>query len=312
MTLRGHSGGVTTVLISPSHIYSASFDSTIKSWSIPPIPGPPYMPYDSSINDATLVGHSDVVWGLTMLPNEVLGSAGADGTIKIWDLKRTEDNPLMRSWGYDGVSEGNGRAVKKKKKVVPTALIGVGDKVVVAYADAVVKVFGVESGKEVLRMKSAETYGEFHLALGSAQGLTSGNRWNDRVSDQRCCRSSYAAYHRDGSRRQMDPTLLQHDWYIPLSSFLRSLLTVQTGECTHSILAHLDGVTSLSFSPSGTSLVSVGHDLSIRFWDIKNLSCEAEIESHKVKGSEGILDVKWGKEGVVTAGADGVVKVWGT
>lgn len=82
-----------------------------------------------------------------------------------------------------------------------------------------------------------------------------------------------------------------------------------TGNCLHSILAHLDGVTSLCFLSSGTSLASVGHDTSLRFWNL-DLVCTQEIASHRATSTEGILDVIAGEEVVVSAGADGTVRLW--
>lgn len=77
--------------------------------------------------------------------------------------------------------------------------------------------------------------------------------------------------------------------------------------------AHLDAVTTLAVSPSGTTLVSGGHDCSIRFWDLASSgrSCVHEVTSHRRKGQEGVLDVEWWREGraVASGGADGVVKV---
>lgn len=84
-----------------------------------------------------------------------------------------------------------------------------------------------------------------------------------------------------------------------------------TGDCLHSILAHLDGVTSISFLSSGDALASVGHDTSLRFWNL-DLVCTQEIASHRPKATEGILDVTAHEEEavVVSAGADGTVRLW--
>jgi striatin 1/3/4 len=79
------------------------------------------------------------------------------------------------------------------------------------------------------------------------------------------------------------------------------------------MLAHLDAVTSLSIEPSGFSLVSGGHDCSIRFWDLLNThSCLQEDTKHRKKGEEGVLAVEFHPTLSVLAsgGADGVIKVW--
>src|ERR1700743_1611591 len=67
-----------------------------------------------------------------------------------------------------------------------------------------------------------------------------------------------------------------------------------TFSCTHSMLAHLDAVTSLSLDPSGYALVSGAHDNSVRFWDILGQKqCIQEDTKHRLKGEEGVLDVKF-------------------
>lgn len=103
------------------------------------------------------------------------------------------------------------------------------------------------------------------------------------------------------------------------------------------MLAHLDAVTSLDIDPAGLTLVSGGHDCSVRFWDIvgggsagnasagsdndSNNSgtngnacvCVQEISSHRKKATEGVLDVKYHPTApfFASAGADGVVRIYG-
>lgn len=88
---------------------------------------------------------------------------------------------------------------------------------------------------------------------------------------------------------------------------------VSLGHCTHSMLAHLDGVTSISIDASGFTLVSGSHDCSVRFWDMAgSRSCMQEITSHREKAREGVLDVDFHPSlpVMVSAGADGVVKLY--
>jgi striatin 1/3/4 len=77
--------------------------------------------------------------------------------------------------------------------------------------------------------------------------------------------------------------------------------------------AHLDGVTCLSIDPSGFSLVSGSHDCSIRFWDLLNSKqCVQEFTIHRLKATEGVLDVEFHATLPVmaSAGADGIVKIY--
>ena len=85
------------------------------------------------------------------------------------------------------------------------------------------------------------------------------------------------------------------------------------GQCTHSMLAHLDAVTSLSIDAAGFALVSGSHDCSVRFWDILgSKACVQEITNHREKAREGVLAVEFHPTLPImaSAGADGVVKLY--
>jgi len=103
------------------------------------------------------------------------------------------------------------------------------------------------------------------------------------------------------------------------------------------MLAHQDAVTSLDIDPAGLTLVSGGHDCSVRFWDIVGTSakgldststselglqesktgagaaCVQEITAHRKKATEGVLDVKYHPTApyFASAGADGVIRIYG-
>lgn len=98
-------------------------------------------------------------------------------------------------------------------------------------------------------------------------------------------------------------------------SVLASLpfLIMLTGQCTHSMLAHLEAVTSVCIDAAGFSLVSGSHDCSVRFWDILGArACVQEITNHREKAREGALGVEFHPTLPImaSAGADGVVKLY--
>jgi striatin 1/3/4 len=96
----------------------------------------------------------------------------------------------------------------------------------------------------------------------------------------------------------------------PESSFLIDAIA---GQCMHTMLAHLDGVTSLSIDATGFSLISGSHDCPVLFWDLLgSRPCVREITTHREKAREGILDAKSHPSlpFMVSAGADGVEKLY--
>ncbi|XP_017766220.1 PREDICTED: striatin-3 [Eufriesea mexicana] len=80
----------------------------------------------------------------------------------------------------------------------------------------------------------------------------------------------------------------------------------------HSMVAHLDAVTSLAVDPQGLYLLSGSHDCSIRLWDMDDKSCVQEITAHRKKFDESILDVAFhpSRPFIASAGADALAKVY--
>ena len=106
-----------------------------------------------------------------------------------------------------------------------------------------------------------------------------------------------------------------------------------TGKLTHAMVAHLDAVTSLAVDPNGLYLISgsechflvgsstfyvlhrfsyLGHDCSIRLWNLETKTCVQEITAHRKKFDESIFDVAFhpSKPYVASAGADALAKVF--
>lgn len=280
-TLRANTSAITTVLISPStnRFYTASMDSTINVYKFPSKDSDTYGPITTSL---LISGpwklHSNSVWGLCLIPKEDGGelvvSIGAEGLIVV----SNEDGELVKSWEFE-------EGASRKKKPGPTAIVAAGDdRIAVAGQDSSIRVWDVR-GCERSRMKSDQTY--------------------------------------DGTPRTQINALLKHpteDWLISghEDKYIR-VFDIETGNCLNSLIAHLDSVTSLTYSPSLQTLISAGHDNSLRFWqleegaEVKWKSIQ-EIPAHRPKGSEGILDVDWcegaGEGVLVSAGADGTVKLW--
>jgi len=85
-----------------------------------------------------------------------------------------------------------------------------------------------------------------------------------------------------------------------------------TGKMVHSMVAHLDAVTSLAVDPNGLYLLSGSHDCSIRLWNLDNKTCVQEITAHRKKFDESILDVAFhpSRPYIASAGADALAKVF--
>lgn len=85
-----------------------------------------------------------------------------------------------------------------------------------------------------------------------------------------------------------------------------------TGKLIHSMVAHLEAVTSLAVDPNGLYLMSGSHDCSIRLWNLESKTCIQEFTAHRKKFEESIHDVAFhpSKCYIASAGADALAKVF--
>lgn len=332
VTFRGHSAAVTCLAVSPNkrRFYSGSLDSSIRVWQLPDAALEAYPPFEKSMELGCLVGHSQAVWDVALLPDRSdeegrLASASADGTVKIWSVRggstsstsSSSENGeahasgaapavLQLSWDYFG-SDPSPDTAKERENLeksgtlpVPTSVEACHSDlrlVAVSYSNSVVKLFDLDTGHQVRQLKSDETFD------GSAE-----TQINKLVTHPTL--PMLITAHEDGYIRMFD---------------------LDTGACTLSMVAHLDAVTSLDIDASGLTLVSGGHDCSVRFWDIAGGSlmgkdgpvggegekstavCRQEISSHRKKAGEGVLAVKYHPTApfFASAGADGVIRIYG-
>lgn len=311
LTFRGHTAPVTCLAVASAtrRMFSGSMDSSVRVWKLPERPFTPYPPYEN-MEVTSLAGHTQAVWDMALLPQQrdgmLLATASADGTVKIWT---TDEKPSLHlSWDYNGAdgshaeeSAGGGSG----ERPVPTSVCVVHSDlrtVAVSYSNSIVKLFELESGREVLKLKSDSTY----------QG-TPATQINKIVAHPTL--PFLVSAHEDRHIRVFD---------------------LGTGDCTFEMLAHLDAVTALDIDPAGLTLVSGGHDCSVRFWDINGITggatgsgagptkvvsktnpaqavCVQEISAHRPKSSEGVLAVLYHPSApfFASSGADGVVRIYG-
>ncbi|KAF7359399.1 Striatin-related protein [Mycena sanguinolenta] len=231
-----------------------------------------------------LIGHTDAVWDLALVRDEsTLISCGAEGTVKVWDVSGPSGGGSLKlTWGWAGLESADESQQEDADVPGATAVEALKvdlKKVAVAYQNAVVKIFDIENGKELSR-----------LATDISYDGTPATQINRIVSHP-----------------TMSLLVTAHE-----DKYIR-LFDIVTGQCTHSMLAHLDGVTSLSIDAAGFSLVSGSHDCSVRFWDLLGTRlCVQESTTHREKAREGVLDVEFHPSlpFMASAGADGVVKLY--
>ena len=104
-TYRGHLGPVLSLSVADDCFFSGDALGKIVSWKFPNFNSPSfsdqYAPYDDSLQSKYTLEHNDAVWALALLSSsnserQLLASASADETIKIWDLNRTTVSQTIR------------------------------------------------------------------------------------------------------------------------------------------------------------------------------------------------------------------------
>lgn len=148
---------------------------------MPPRDRDTYAPFDSNLNVTRLEGHTDGVWDVCLVSTagsygsmngtssgadankEILASASADGTVKIWDVSPQRDGSsnmtsggaLKLSWtagGTEGSEETTSKPVPTSLALCQTDMT----KLAVAYQDGRVRLYDTETGKLVLLLQAVE------------------------------------------------------------------------------------------------------------------------------------------------------------
>ena len=170
-----------------------------------------YAPYDESRARGELVGHTDAVWDLALVRDEsTLISCGAEGAVKVWDVGGPLGGGYLKlTWGWAGLERSDDLHEDSDAPgaTAVEALKADLKKVAVAYQNAVVKIFDIESGKELSRLLSDISYGTFKKQNKNSGRHSGPNmrtvRWYTSHTDQQGCLTSHASTLGDGTRRQV-------------------------------------------------------------------------------------------------------------
>ncbi|CCX32581.1 Similar to Striatin Pro11; acc. no. Q70M86 [Pyronema omphalodes CBS 100304] len=292
-THRGHTGIVTCLAASGASsngnegwLFSGGSDTCVMVWKHGQV---------QPVNK--LEGHTDAIWAVTILPTLdeekiLLASGSADGTVKIWSIAKTgnAEHSLVST-------------IKREPKAGVTAISQMsptGETFLVAYNDASVVIYDTATGEEVVEMQSRESYDGtpatgVSCVVATTIGLEAGEEGEEKVAAGATGTGKTGGTVISGSE----------------DSLVR-FFDANSGQCTYTMLAHPNAISSLALSPDGRELVSAGHDASLRFWSMEKRACTQEITSHRPQNNEGICAVVWSSDGkwVVSGGGDGVVKVY--
>jgi striatin 1/3/4 len=325
-TLRSHFDGIRALVFHPVEpvLITAAEDHMLKLWNLQKtVPAKRAASLDVE-PVYTFRAHNGAVLCLAMSPTgESCYSGGIDGTICCWNIPNSNIDPydsydpsVLQStlvghtdavWGLSMhsarmqllscSSDGTVRLWNPNSKTpllstfrldndpgVPTSVDFVRcepSQMVVAYSSSNAYVFDTEKGKAVTVLESK--------LVSDGSGGAGGNMINRVV-----CHPT------------LPVTITAHE-----DRHIR-FFDNNSGKMIHSMVAHLDAVTSLAIDPSGLYILSGSHDCSIRLWNLETKTCVQEITSHRKKFDESIHDVAFHptKPFIASAGADALAKVF--
>ncbi|KFB39236.1 AGAP008755-PA-like protein [Anopheles sinensis] len=322
-TLRSHFDGVRALAFHPQEpvLITASEDHTLKLWNLQKtVPAKKSASLDVEPL-YTFRSHNGPVLCLAMsATGEQCYSGGLDGAINCWNLPSSNIDPYdsydpevmrctidghtdavwglsvnhakntlvscsadgtVKLWSPSGKIPTNSTTFTSETEGIPTSVDFVKDqidRIVVAYSSTHCIIYDTETGKQVVKLEASN---EMSGNLG---------KHINKVISHPTLPLTITA-HEDRHIRFWDNA---------------------TGSLVHSMVAHLDAVTSLAIDAHGLYLLSGSHDCSIRLWHMDNKTCVQEITAHRKKFDESILDVAFhpSKPFIASAGADAIAKVF--
>ncbi|XP_041355160.1 striatin-3-like isoform X2 [Gigantopelta aegis] len=322
-TLRSHFDGVRSLAFHPVEpvLITASEDHTLKLWNLQKtVPAKKAASLDVE-PVYTFRGHVGPVLCLAIsATGEQCFSGGMDSTIKCWNIPNSNIDPYdsfdpsvladtliahtdavwglsihsskmqllscsadgtVRLWNPGSKSPLLNTFTVDTEDCSPTSVDFVRcdpTQLVASYTSANTYIFDIETGKQVLKLETKDN--------SESTGVNQINR----VINHPTLPMTITA-HEDRHIRFFDNN---------------------TGKLIHSMVAHLDSVTSLAVDPNGLYLLSGSHDCSIRLWNLDSKTCVQEITSHRKKFDESIHDVAFHpqKPYIASAGADALAKVF--
>eukprot|EP00033_Pygsuia_biforma_P004165 GCRY01004572.1.p1 GENE.GCRY01004572.1~~GCRY01004572.1.p1 ORF type:complete len:732 (-),score=179.83 GCRY01004572.1:8-2203(-) len=275
VTLRGHLAPVTSVIIADERglIFSASLDGTIRLWDMPDICSNPYTSYGSL--------------------HTLMVDTYAEHQDAVWEIGLHPTLNLLASVSADKticIHDTDQKIPLQHRLRHPSNEDAVPTSCAFVHSDLRALAVGFTTGEVVVYDINTEavicstpppdnTTPDCALAV----------QVNKVVSHPTL--SLLAVAYEDKSIRFVDPA---------------------TGVLTHTMVAHLDSVASLSIHHAGIFMVSAGHDCSLRFWDVERKNCVQECSAHRPKRDEGILAVAFHpkKQYLASAGADSTIRVY--
>lgn len=289
-TLRSHFDAVWSLVFHPTEsvLLSASEDGTWKMWNLqslaPSINKPPVTELEPVY---TFRGHTGPVYSLALAADRGrVVSAGADSVVRLWTLPPSSLDPYDRH-GL-GVDYHLRRLVGHTDAIWSLALHPHLPQVLSASADDSVRLWDYEKQDPLLHTFTlTDTSGRTHtptsvdiVQTNLAQCIASYTSSSLAVYDLETGQQALTLMESGDPTTQINKVITHPTLPLAITAHEDkkiSFVDLKSGQHVHTMLGHLDSVSSLAIDPSALYLLSAGHDSSLRFWDISSHACVQEI-----------------------------------
>ncbi|PAA53321.1 hypothetical protein BOX15_Mlig033268g2 [Macrostomum lignano] len=320
-SLRSHFDSVRSLFFHPTEpaLVTASEDCTLKLWNVSKAPSEQPTKKGMSVDLEpihTFRGHAGPVL-CACIADQLLFSGGLDGTVRVWGLPPLSMDPYdpfdaslvgpVLTGHEDAVW---GLAASRPASGAPTTLFSIGaDRTLRAWRPSQPAEQRLLSCRQLphsptsLGLLPADP-GKLLVSLQSGQCLLMDAETGQviaRLSEDGAGPANAAIAH----PAQAVCIAAHEDRRI-------RFYDMNSGGLAHSMVAHLDSVTSLAIDTNGLYMLSGSHDSSIRLWRLDDRTCMQEITAHRKKFDEAIhaLALHPSKSFMASAGADGLAKVF--
>lgn len=262
-------------------IYHQSFTRVISNENI-------------SVNE-TLTDHASFINYLVISPDgQILASASADKTIKLWNLNNGENKHTLR--GHSSF-------------VNYIVISPDGQTLVSASADKTIKLWNIATGKEIRTLTGHSNYVNYLAISPDGQTLVSSSAdktiklWNLETGKEISTLTGYPKY--------IDYFVISADWQTIATGSADKIIktwNLTTGKETHTLIGHASTVNFIAISPDGQTLVSASADKTIKLWnlatgkEIGTLTGHSSFVNYIVISPDG--------QTLVSASADKTIKLW--
>uniref|UniRef100_H2ZDP2 Striatin N-terminal domain-containing protein n=1 Tax=Ciona savignyi TaxID=51511 RepID=H2ZDP2_CIOSA len=313
-TLRSHFDGIRAIRFLPneSAVITASEDHTMKLWNLnKPLPSKKTQSLDVE-PIYSFRGHSGAVLSLEVdADGSYCFSGGLDASVRVWSI------PSVEIDAYDTYDP----AVIQKVLVGHTDAVwslsysSTRQQLLSASSDCSVRLWNPTSNDPLIQTYTTEGIptSVCFVQCDSNHAVVSHTDGKINLYDLETGQISLVLAEGDGSsvncvasHPTMPITMTAHD-----DKHIK-FFDNSSGKLIHSMVAHLDSVTSLSVDPNGLYLLSGSHDCSIRLWNLDSKTCIQELTSHRKKFDESIYSVAFHPSAtyIASAGADALAKIF--